>query len=128
LSLCTRQATSPFCAGSGSHFSVLNPRANEIHVPEPGNYDKIVSVGTAITKQPLFGPTRWISTPERLVEQEHRLVSVSRDGRGCIGKNLRMCKTQVTLATLFREFDNLQECDCGPDDMVYVEAFTAFHP
>ena len=76
----------------------------------------------------VFDPTRWIGPPEKLAEQEHCLVSFSRGSRSCIGQNLAMCEMYVTLATLFRKFDNLHAYDCGPEDMVYVEAFTAFHP
>jgi cytochrome P450 len=76
----------------------------------------------------VFDPTRWIGPPEKLREQERCLVSFSRGTRGCIGQNLAMCEMYVTLAMLFRRFDNLEAFNCGPEDMLYVEAFAAFHP
>jgi hypothetical protein len=32
------------------------------------------------------------------------------------------------LGTLFRRFDDLVPYDVGPEDMVYVDYFSAFHP
>jgi hypothetical protein len=34
----------------------------------------------------------------------------------------------VTLGTLFRRFENLRAFDVGPEDMAYVDYFSAFHP
>jgi len=75
-----------------------------------------------------FDPTRWTGTPEKLREQERWLVPFSRGTRGCLGQNLAMCELYVTLAMLFRRFEALEAYDCGPEDMVYVDAFSAFHP
>jgi len=75
-----------------------------------------------------FDPTRWIGPPEKLRERERWLVPFSRGTRGCLGRNLAMCELYVTLATLFRRFDALEAYDCGPEDLTYVEAISAFHP
>ncbi len=75
-----------------------------------------------------FDPTRWIGPPDVLYARDHSLVSFSRGSRMCIGQNLAMCEMYVTLGMLFRRFEGLKPYDCGPEDMEYVEAFTAFHP
>jgi len=56
------------------------------------------------------------------------LVPFSSGTRGCLGQNLAMCEMYVTLASIFRRFEGLEAYNCSPADMVYVEAFTAFHP
>jgi cytochrome P450 len=68
--------------------------------------------------------------PDRVVvrAREKRLVPFSRGSRTCIGQNLALCELYVTLGTLFRRFDNLAVFDVGPEDMTYVDYFTAFHP
>ena len=76
----------------------------------------------------VFEPTRWIGPAEKLHERERWLVPFSRGSRGCLGRNLAMSEMYVTLASLFRRFENLEVYDCGPEDMVYVEAISAFHP
>ncbi len=64
----------------------------------------------------------------QLREQERCLVSFSRGSRACLGQTLAMCELYVTLAMLFRRFGELEIHDCGPEDMAYIEAFSAFHP
>lgn len=76
----------------------------------------------------VFDPTRWVGPPEELREQERCFVPFSSGTRSCLGQNLAMCEMYVTLAMIFRRFEALEAYDCGPEDMVYVEAFSAFHP
>lgn len=74
-----------------------------------------------------FDPTRW-TNPATVRARERCLVSFSRGSRTCIGQNLALCELYVTLGTLFRRFENLKPFDVGPEDMTYVDYFTAFHP
>lgn len=79
-----------------------------------------------------FDPTRWIaSTPAEVATvraREKCLVPFSRGSRTCIGQNLAMCELYVFLGTFFRRFGQLEAFDVGPEDMEYVDYFTAFHP
>ncbi|KAL5319155.1 hypothetical protein ACEPPN_012204 [Leptodophora sp. 'Broadleaf-Isolate-01'] len=76
-----------------------------------------------------FDPTRWMDPDQAVVRaREKRLVPFSRGSRACIGQNLALCELYVTLGTLFRRFDDLAAFDVGPEDMTYVDYFTAFHP
>ena len=76
-----------------------------------------------------FDPTRWTDPDQAVVRaREKCLVPFSRGSRMCIGQNLALCELYVTLGTLFRRFDNLSAFDVGPEDMTYVDYFTAFHP
>ena len=75
----------------------------------------------------VFDPTRWTDA-SALREREKCLVPFSRGSRACIGQNLALCELYVTLGTLFRQFDDLAAFDVGPEDMTYVDYFTAFHP
>jgi cytochrome P450 len=74
-----------------------------------------------------FDPERW-TDPTTIREREKCLVSFTRGSRACIGQNLALCELYVSLGTLFRRFDNLKAYDVGPQDMTYVDYFTAFHP
>ena len=86
------------------------------------NKDVFPSPGT-------FNPTRWTDPDQAAVfAREKCLVPFSRGSRTCIGQNLALCELYVTLGTLFRRFDNLVAFDVGPEDMAYVDYFTAFHP
>lgn len=76
----------------------------------------------------VFDPTRWIGPAEELRERERWLVPFSRGTRGCLGQNLAMSELYVGLATLFRRCGALELYRCGPEDMTYVEAISAFHP
>ena len=73
-----------------------------------------------------FSPERWTEGDVR--SREKCLVPFSRGSRACIGQNLAMCELYVTLGMLFHRFDNLEAFDIGPEDMEYVDYFTAFHP
>lgn len=73
-----------------------------------------------------FDPTRWMD-PNTVRAREKCLVTFSRGSRTCIGQNLASCELYVTIGTLFRRFENLVAYDVGPEDMTYVDYFTAFH-
>jgi cytochrome P450 len=76
-----------------------------------------------------FDPTRWTDPDIQAVHaREKCLVPFSRGSRSCIGQNLAMCELYVFLGTFFRRFDKLVACDVSPDDMTYVDFFSAFHP
>jgi cytochrome P450 len=76
-----------------------------------------------------FDPTRWMD-PDRVVvrAREKRLVPFSRGSHTCIGQNLTLCKLYVTLGTLFRRFNNLAVFNIRPENITYMDYFTAFHP
>ncbi|PKS08510.1 hypothetical protein jhhlp_004895 [Lomentospora prolificans] len=74
-----------------------------------------------------FDPTRWLD-PVQARAGEKCLVPFSKGSRMCIGQNLAMAEVYLTIGTLFRRFDNLVAYDVGPEDMTYVDYFTAFHP
>lgn len=77
----------------------------------------------------IFDPSRWTRTdPNTFRTREKCLVSFSRGSRTCIGQNLALCELYVTLGTLFRRFEDLELFDVGPEDMTYVDYFSAFHP
>jgi cytochrome P450 len=76
-----------------------------------------------------FDTTRWTDPDQAAVRaREKCLVPFSRGSRTCIGQNLALCELYVMLGTLFRRFDNLDAFDVGPQDMGYVDYFSAFHP
>ena len=74
-----------------------------------------------------FDPTRWMDSG-LVRDREKCLVPFSRGSRACIGQNLALGELYITLGMLFRRFDNLVAWDVGPEDMTYVDYFTAFHP
>lgn len=76
-----------------------------------------------------FDPTRWINPDQAVVRaREKCLVPFSRGSRACIGQDLARSELYIMLGTLFRRFDDLAAFDVGPEDMVYVDYFSAFHP
>ncbi|KAK0720967.1 cytochrome P450 [Lasiosphaeris hirsuta] len=75
----------------------------------------------------IFDPTRW-TNPDTVRAREKCLVAFSRGSRACIGQNLALVELYVTLGTLFRGFETLKALDIGPEDMTYVDYFSAFHP
>ena len=74
-----------------------------------------------------FDPERWLN-PDGLRLREKRLVAFSRGNRQCLGQPLAICELYVTLGQVFRRFDDLQAFDVGPEDMVYQDFFSAYHP
>lgn len=42
--------------------------------------------------------------------------------------SLAYCELYVTLGTLFRRFDNLKVYNTGPEDLVYDDYFSTYHP
>lgn len=84
---------------------------------------------TAFPDPDVFDPERWTDPDAAAVRaREKCLVPFSRGSRACIGQNLAMSELYIFLGTFFRRFDNLEAFDVGPEDMTYVDYFTAFHP
>jgi hypothetical protein len=42
--------------------------------------------------------------------------------------SLAYCELYVTLGTLFRRFDKLDVHNTGPEDLVYDDYFSSYHP
>jgi hypothetical protein len=62
-------------------------------------------------------PTRTPSYPR---DQRIRLLIQS--------SSLAHCELYVTLGTLFRRFDKLKVYNTGPEDLVYDDYFSTYHP
>ncbi|KAH6893038.1 cytochrome P450 [Thelonectria olida] len=75
----------------------------------------------------VFDPTRW-TDPSTFHERDKCLIPFSRGRRMCIGRDLAWCELYVTLGTLFRRFEDLRPFGVTPEDMVYGDYFSAFHP
>ena len=75
----------------------------------------------------VFDPERWLD-PAESRHRERFLTSFSRGNRMCVGQPLAMCELYVTIGQLFRKFDDLEAPDIGPEDMVYEDYFSPFHP
>ncbi|KAJ2907247.1 hypothetical protein MKZ38_006541 [Zalerion maritima] len=75
-----------------------------------------------------FDPARWMGDAQSRAVLERNLVSFSKGSRMCLGQNLAMCEMYLTIASVFRRFDDLVSYETTDDDMVYVDCFSAFHP
>ena len=77
-----------------------------------------------------FDPERWLDPdPEVVRMREKSLVAFSRGNRMCLGMNLAYCELYVTLAMLFRQFDNLVPYEFGVEDLAkYCDTFSATLP
>ena len=74
-----------------------------------------------------FDPTRWLD-PETYHNLEKCLIPFSRGSRMCLGMPLAYCELYCTLGTFFRRFENLEVFDVGPEDLVYEDFFSSYHP
>lgn len=77
-----------------------------------------------------FNPDRWLNPdPDMVRTRERSLVAFTRGNRACLGMTLAYCELYVTLAMLFRQFDNLVPYEFGVEDLAgYCDAFTATLP
>lgn len=99
-----------------------------------------------------FDPSRWLDPVAARALEKH-LVSFGKGARQCLGmpytslvssspidlslpykpgadfKNrLAYCELYVTLGTIFRKFENLKADQIGPEDLIYDDYFSSFHP
>jgi len=75
----------------------------------------------------IFDPERWLD-PSEARYRDKFLTSFGRGNRMCIGQPLAMCELYVTIGQLFRKFDDLEAPDIGPEDLVYEDYVSPFHP
>jgi cytochrome P450 len=74
-----------------------------------------------------FDPERWADpVAARLLDKY--LVPFGKGSRQCVGMPLAYCELYVTLGTFFRRFENLSVYETGPEDLVYEDFFSAYHP
>ncbi|KAK0630987.1 cytochrome P450 [Bombardia bombarda] len=65
-----------------------------------------------------FDPTRWLDPDPNVVRaREKCLVAFSRGSRVCLGLILAWCELYVTFGTVFRQFENLEAYNSGPEDL-----------
>ncbi|KAM6478246.1 benzoate 4-monooxygenase cytochrome P450 [Trichoderma sp. SZMC 28011] len=74
-----------------------------------------------------FDPERWLD-PEGSSKQHKYLVAFGKDSRQCIGMPLAYCELYVTVATVFRNFADLEIQGTKPSDLVFNDYFSGYHP
>jgi len=75
-----------------------------------------------------FDPTRWLESEEKFFYLEKYLVPFGKGSRQCIGMPLAYCELYITLGTIFRRFDGLENYETRPEDLVYDDYFSSYHP
>jgi hypothetical protein len=70
---------------------------------------------------------RWytVSRPQRALIVAHGSMGHNVDTKS---SSLAYCELYVTLGTLFRRFDKLKVYNTGPEDLVYDDYFSSYHP
>ncbi|KIM93253.1 hypothetical protein OIDMADRAFT_173290 [Oidiodendron maius Zn] len=74
-----------------------------------------------------FNPERWLDPAAAKVLDKH-LVPFGKGSRQCVGMPLAYCELYVTLGTIFRRTENLEVYQTGPEDLVYDDYFSSYHP
>ncbi|ELR03254.1 hypothetical protein VC83_02379 [Pseudogymnoascus destructans] len=74
-----------------------------------------------------FDPERWVD-PEAARFLDKYLVPFGKGSRQCVGMPLAYCELYVTLGTVFRRFERLSVYETGPEDLVYDDYFSSYHP
>jgi cytochrome P450 len=91
-----------------------------------------------------FDPDRWLN-PKEARRLEKAFVPFGKGTRACVGMpyidplnlirdmvltgvRLAYCELYVTLGTLFRRFGHLKGNHLTPDDLVYDDYFSSYHP
>ncbi|KKP03791.1 cytochrome P450 [Trichoderma harzianum] len=74
-----------------------------------------------------FDPERWLD-PEGSSKQHKYLVAFGKDSRQCIGMPLAYCELYVTVATVFRNFADLEIRGTKSSDLVFNDYFSGYHP
>ncbi|KAL7940118.1 benzoate 4-monooxygenase cytochrome P450 [Trichoderma barbatum] len=82
---------------------------------------------TAFPNPDKFDPERWLD-PEGASKQHKYLVSFGKDSRQCIGMPLAYCELYVTVASVFRNFGDLEIRGTKPSDLVFNDYFSGYHP
>ncbi|KAK3322908.1 cytochrome P450 [Apodospora peruviana] len=76
-----------------------------------------------------FDPARWLDPdPEVVRARDKCLVPFSRGQRMCVGIHLAYCMLYLTLANMFRRFDNLKPYNFGVGDLMFNDGFAASMP
>ncbi|KAK4069323.1 hypothetical protein Trihar35433_5902 [Trichoderma harzianum] len=75
----------------------------------------------------IFDPERWLD-PEGSSKQHKYLVAFGKDSRQCIGMPLAYCELYVTVASVFRNFADLEIRGTKPSDLVFNDYFSGYHP
>ncbi|KAK2747805.1 hypothetical protein FQN57_001835 [Myotisia sp. PD_48] len=74
-----------------------------------------------------FSPSRWLDR-ESSNHLEHYLVAFGKGSRQCVGMQLAYCELYVTLARVFRHFPNLTIKPKQPEELLYMDQFSSYHP
>lgn len=74
-----------------------------------------------------FDPERWLN-PSESARLGRYLVSFGKDSRQCIGMPLAYCEIYIVLAVLFRNLDALEVYQTRPEDLVFDDYFSGYHP
>jgi cytochrome P450 len=74
-----------------------------------------------------FDPDRWLD-PKEARRIDKAFVPFGKGTRGCVGMPLAYCELYVSLGTLFRRFGNMKPNVLTPEDLVYDDHFSGYHP
>ncbi|KAL2069773.1 hypothetical protein VTL71DRAFT_14452 [Oculimacula yallundae] len=71
-----------------------------------------------------FDPDRW-TDPDEAKRLNKYMVSFGKDSRNCLGMNLALCEIYLMVATLIREYDDLEVYDMTDADLSFNDKFAA---
>ncbi|KAL3476805.1 cytochrome P450 [Aspergillus californicus] len=73
-----------------------------------------------------FNPERW-TNPAEAKFLDRYLFSFGKGSRQCVGMQLAYSEIYVTLARVFRQFDDLTTAQKSRDEMLYIDNFSGFN-